>query len=135
MRARVALVLLTLLAPALLVLMMFDGRGLVWLGVPAICALPVLIIALATPTGRPPLWGLLAIWMLLSVPWLVIGWMSATRGLARPQADVAGVVLGLMLCGVGLAPIGLIGWLHARYFDDRKVSPRALRRLASGGPR
>ena len=132
MRARVALVVLTLLAPALLGLMIFGGRGLVWLGVPAICALPVLIIVLATPTRRPPLSGLLAVWLLLSLPWLVIGWLSSTHELARPETDIALAVLALMLGGVGLAPIALIGWLHARYFDDRGVSPEALGRLASG---
>jgi hypothetical protein len=132
MRARVALVLLTVLAPALLGLMMFGGRGLVWLGVPAICALPVLLILLGTPTRRPPLWGLLAVWVLLSVPWLAIGWLSSTRDLVRPEGEVAASVLGLMLFGVGLAPILLVGWLHARYFDDENLSPRALRRLGSG---
>lgn len=133
MRARAALVLLTLLAPGLLGSMMFGGAALVWFAAPAICALPVLLIGLATPKGQPPLWGLLAIWLLLSGSWLVLGWLSTTRDLAQPGPAEAWVVLGLMLVGLGLLPLLLIGGFYARYFDRDRVSPDALRQLRTGG--
>lgn len=126
---KIALILLTLLSPWLLVGLMFGGAGLVWVGAPMICALPVLLIAVGTQGRRPPLGALLGIWLLLSGSWLAIGWLSSSSDLANPSPNEAGVVVALMLLGLGLAPLLWVGWLFARSFSDEGLSPEALQRL------
>ena len=128
MRVRVALILLSLLAPGVLGSMMFGGAGLVWLGVPAICALPVLLVVMASTGRQPPLWGLLSIWTLLTGTWLAIGWLSMSTDLTQPSAGEAMAVMSLLLLGLGALPILLVGWLHGRFFDADGLSPEDLER-------
>jgi len=133
MQPKAALILLTFISPWLLVALMFGGTGSVWLGVPMICGLPVLLMVLGTQGRRPPLWGLLALWMVLSGSWLGIGWLSMSTDLAQPSVGEAAAVIVLMLFGLGLVPMILVGWVFARSFRTEGLSPSDLQRLHGGG--
>ena len=132
MALKAALILLTLVSPLLLVILMFGGAGLVGLGVPMICGLPILLIVVGTQGRRPSYLALLSIWLLLSGSWLGIGWLSSATDLTHPSAGAATTVLGLMLLGLGLIPLVLVSWLFARSFTDKGLSPEALGRLRRG---
>ena len=129
MQPRAALILLTFVAPWLWVAMMLGGSGLVWLGVPIICGLPILLVIVGTARQQPPWWGLLAIWLLLTAGWLGIGWLSVATDLASPSPGEAFSVMVLLLLGLGLLPLILVGWLHARSFSDSGLTPEDMRRL------
>lgn len=133
MRARAALILLTIASPGLLAAVMFGGAGLVWLGVPMICGLPILLIVIGDEGRQPPRGGLLALWLLLTGSWLGIAWLSVSTDLAHPSVGEAIAVMGLMLLGLGLVPILLVGWLFARSFRTEGLSPSELARLPGGG--
>jgi hypothetical protein len=136
MARKAALILLTLVSPLLLVILMFGGPGLVWLGVPMICAIPVLLIVIGTGSRQPPSPFLMAIWFVLSGSWWGIGWMSSSLDLAHPSVGVAAAMLALMVVGLGLLPLVLVGWIFARTFDVEELasvehSPKSTRK-ASG---
>lgn len=133
MLPKAALILLTFISPWLLLALMFGGAGLVWLGVPMICGLPILLIVLGTQGRLPPLWGLLALWMVLSGSWLGIGWLSVSTDLAQPSVGEAAAVMVLMLIGLGLVPLVLVGWVFARSFRNEGLSPKDLQSLHRGG--
>jgi len=123
MARQAALILLTLVSPLLLVILMFGGPGLVWLGAPMICAMPILLIVIGTEGRQPPSWSLLAIWLVLSGSWWGIGWMSSALDLANPSVGEAAALLALMLLGLGLFPLVLVGWIFARNFDVESTAP------------
>lgn len=123
MGPKAALILLTVVSPWLLVTLMYGGASLVWLGVPMICAVPILLIVIGTRSRQPPLRWLSAIWLLLSGSWWGIGWMSATLDLTRPSVGEAATLMTLMLVGLGLLPLVLVGWIFARSFDVENLSP------------
>ena len=133
MQPRAALILLTVISPWLLVALAFGGAGLVWLGVPMICGMPILLIVVGTKGRQPPRGSLLALWLLLSGSWLGIGWLSVSTDLAHPSVGEAAAVMGLMLLGLGLLPLVLVGWIFARSFSTEGLSPSELRRLQGGG--
>ena len=132
MPPKAALILLTILSPWLMVALMFGGAGLIWLGLPMICALPILLIVVGTEGRRPPPQALLALWLLLSGSWLGIGWLSMSRDLSHPSVVEAAAVMGLMLLGLGLLPLVLVGWVYARSFSTEGLSPDDLKRLRAG---
>jgi hypothetical protein len=132
MGTKAALYLLTLVSPWLLVTLMFGGVGLVWLGVPLICGLPMLLMVVGTQGRQPSIRALLAIWLLLSGSWLAIGWLSSSTDLAHPSVGEAATVMGLMLLGLGLLPLVLVGWIFARSFNAEGLAPDDLRQLQGG---
>ena len=97
MGPKTALVLLTALSPLLLTLLVLGGPLVVWLGAPLICALPVLLIVVATRGRGPAGLSLFGIWLLLAGSWVGLGWLSATRDLAHPSAAEALAVTSWML--------------------------------------
>jgi len=132
MARQASLILLTLVSPWLLVVLMFGGAGSVWLGVPMICALPILLIVVGTDGLRPSVGALLGLWLLLTGSWLGLAWLSLSTDLSHPSVGEAGAVMGLMLLGLGLAPLVLVGWIFARSFSSAGLSPEDLERLREG---
>lgn len=131
MLPKAALILLTVISPSLLVALMWGGAGLVWLGIPMICGLPILLIVVGT--RRPPLRALLALWLLLSGSWLGIAWLSRSTDLAHPSVGEATAVMGLMLLGLGVFPLVLVGWVFARSFSTEGLSTDRPKSLHGGG--
>ncbi len=131
MLPKAALILLTVISPSLLVALMWGGAGLVWLGIPMICGLPILLIVVGT--RRPPLKALLTLWLLLSGSWLGIAWLSRATDLAHPSVGEATAVMGLMLLGLGVLPLVLVGWVFARSFSTEGLSTDQPKSLHGGG--
>ena len=99
-----ALVLLTVLSPLLLVGLAFELAALFWATIPLVCALPVLLMAVgAGPRGVAPLFMAL-LWLMLTLSWLALWWLSLGPS----------TILGIMLVGLGLAPLVLVGLTFAR---------------------
>lgn len=129
MRKSLALILLTVVSPTLLLAMLVDMVCLRWLVAPMICALPVLLIAVAAKkTGRRP-WGLWVLWLLLAGSWSGLLWLSSSRSFEHPSVEDVKQVLVLMLVGLGLMPLALTAWLYARDFLAAGLTPDELRRL------
>lgn len=123
MTPRAALILLSLVCPVLLFLLVAPGTMAVWLIAPLVCGLPVLLIVVGSGRRPPSAIGLAALWMILTVSWLGLLWMSEEADLTQASVAEASLVLGLMLVGLGLLPLTLVGWLFARWFAAEQVEP------------
>lgn len=130
MGPKIALILLTLVSPLLLGVLMVGGPSVVWVGVPLLCALPLLLIVVGAGRSAPSSGSLLAIWILLCGSWFILFWLSAQVDLRQPTPDHAGLVLAVMLVGLGLAPLSLVAWIFARSFRDEGLAPEELARLS-----
>lgn len=117
MGSRPALALLTVLAPLLLVGLALDLSTWFWVTIPILCAMPVLLMAIAGGPGKPSSGFLVLLWLLLSGAWLSLWWLGRAVDLQRPHPDHAALVLVVMLVGLGLLPLLLVGLEHARLHD------------------
>lgn len=98
-----ALVLLTVLSPLLLVGLAVDLAALFWVTIPLVCALPGLLMAVGGGRqGVPPLFIAL-LWLMLTLSWLGLWGLSLGPS----------TVLGILLVGLGLAPLVLVGLTFA----------------------
>lgn len=130
MRTKTALFLLTVLSPWLLAVVMFGGSGPQL--VAALCGisgLPLLLARIGTRGRGPSVAALLSIWLLLSVSWIGLGWLTSIAELAQPSVGEAAAVLALMVLGLGLCPLILVGWIFARFFQEEGLQPEDLERL------
>jgi hypothetical protein len=129
MRKSYALILLTVISPCVLLAMMVDVVALHWFAAPLICALPVLLIVVATGESAGRHWGLLVLWVVLTGSWLGLLWLSSTRSFEQPAEGDIMRVLVLMLVGLGVVPLVLTAWLYARDFLSRGLTAEDLQRL------
>lgn len=132
MTPRAALILLSLVCPFLLFLLVAPGTMAVWLIAPLVCGLPVLLIVVGSGRRPPSAVGLAALWMVLTVSWLGLLWMSEEADLTQASVAEASLVLGLMLFGLGLIPLTLVGWLFVRWFATEQVEPNELQPTREG---
>jgi hypothetical protein len=127
MRKQLALIVLSVCSPMILVATAIDLAALEWIAAVLVPVLPVVLIAAASP--EPSARSLCLLGLLLSGSWLGLLGLSATRDLAQPGVGEVGVVLALMLGGLGVGPLLLVAWLHARSFSTRGLAPDDLARL------
>jgi len=114
--AKAALASLTLLSPLLLIGLAVDLSTRFWIVIPAVCAVPILLIAIGARTREVSRLVLVALWLLLSCGWLELWWLSSRADLVQPRFVDAAAVLLIMLVGLGLVPLLVVGLAFARGF-------------------
>lgn len=115
-----------------LLFLAFGSSGILPHGVTAVLvsAMPVVLVLLASGPrlSRRLGFALLALWILLAGSFLGLIWLTRVGGAAAQVAGIP-VPLGLLLVGLGLAPLALVSWTYATTFDEMGISDSDLETL------
>jgi drug/metabolite transporter (DMT)-like permease len=116
---------IVLTASSALLFLAFGSSGILSAGVTAllVSAMPVVLVLLASSPrqSRRLTAALLTLWLVLAGSFCGVIWLSRA-GLSATRVAGIPLSLGLLLVGLGLAPLALVTWTYAATFDEMGIS-------------